>query len=125
MLSRFRLAALGLTALLVGGCGGQPMAPVSGKVVFNGKPVKDAAVTFAPQGAEGQRETGKPGTGFTDADGNFSVSTFKPYDGALVGTHHVHVMLDDTNPAKCKRTKDLTLEVKPGGNEFTIELDPK
>jgi hypothetical protein len=35
------------------------------------------------------------------------------------------VTLDDTNPARCKRSKALTLEVKPGPNEFTIEMDPK
>src|SRR5262245_43673197 len=101
------------------------MASVKGKVMFNGKPVKEAQVTFSPTGAEGQKETGKPATGFTDENGNFELSTFKNYDGAIVGSHSVHVVLDDTNPAKCKRIKDQTLEVKPGSNEFTIEMDPK
>jgi hypothetical protein len=93
--------------------------------MFDGKPVKEAAITFSPTGVPGQLETGKPGTGFTDADGNFELSTFKDYDGAIVGSHSVHVSLDDTNPAKCKRIKSLTVEVKPGDNTFTIEMDPK
>lgn len=116
----------GLCALVLipaAGCGGANMAKVKGRVVFGGKPVKEAQVTFSPAG--GQKETGKPGTGFTDADGNFELSTFKNYDGALLGSHNVLVMVDDTNPAKCKRTKSLALEVKPGGNEFTIEMDSK
>ena len=33
-------------------------------------------------------------------------------------------MLDDTNPARCKRYKELTFEVKPGANEFNIEHGP-
>src|SRR5262245_32383200 len=92
------------------------MAPVKGKVMFNGKPVKEAQVTFAPAGAADQKETGKPATGFTDENGDFELSTFKNYDGAIVGSHNVRVSLDDTNPAKCKRLKSLTLEVKPGAN---------
>ena len=125
MASRVCLIAIALAAVLLPGCGGPRMAPVKGRVVFNGQPVKEAAVTFSPAGGEGQLETGKPAAGFTDEDGNFRLSTFKNYDGALVGTHNVHVMIDDTNPAKCKRTKFLTLEVKSGSNEFTIEMDPK
>jgi hypothetical protein len=118
-------ALVAITALVVSGCGGPQMAPVKGRVTFNGQPVKEAQITFSPLGAEGQKETGKPGTGFTDDEGNFVVSTFKNYDGALQGSHNVLVVLDDTNPAKCKRTKNVTLEVKPGSNEFTIEMDPK
>jgi hypothetical protein len=107
------------------GCGGPSMAPVKGHVMFNGKPVKEAAVTCSPVGAGGQKETGKPATGFTDETGAFELSTFSNYDGALVGTHIVRVVLDDTNPAKCKRNKDIPLEVKSGPNEITIEMDPK
>jgi hypothetical protein len=101
------------------------MAPVKGRVMFNGKPVADASLTFSPLGAEGQKETGKSGTGYTDANGYFELSTFKNYDGALIGNHSVTVMLPDTHPAKCKRSKQLPLEVKPGENEFTVEMDPK
>lgn len=116
----------GLCALVLipaAGCGGSGMARVTGKVLFDGKPVKEAQVTFSPAG--GGRETGKPATGFTDENGQFDLSTFKNYDGALVGSHNVLVMVDDTNPAKCKRTKNLAVEVKASGNEFTIEMDPK
>jgi uncharacterized GH25 family protein len=119
------LCAFAVGAALLCGCNGPSMAPVKGRVMFDGKPVKNAAVTFAPIGAEGRKETGKPATGFTDENGNFELSTFKNYDGALIGQHSVNVVLDDSNPAKCQRTKALTLEVKSSGNEFTIEMDPK
>ena len=34
-------------------------------------------------------------------------------------------MLDDTNPARCKRYKGLTFEVKSGANECNVDLDPR
>ena len=125
MTRRTWLTAVALAAVLLPGCGGPKMAPVKGRVIFNGQPVKEAAVTFSPAAAGNQLDTGKPATGFTDADGNFALSTFSEYDGAIVGTHTVNVVVDDTNPAKCKRSKGLTLEVKSGPNEFTIEMDPR
>jgi uncharacterized GH25 family protein len=120
-----RILSLLIVVAMVSGCGGPQMAPVKGHVTFDGQPVKEAQITFSPMGVDGQKETGKPGTGFTDDEGNFDISTFKNYDGALVGTHNVLVVLDDTNPAKCKRTKNVTLEVKAGSNSFSIEMDPK
>ncbi|MCI0702386.1 MAG: DUF4198 domain-containing protein [Planctomycetia bacterium] len=116
-------AAACVATVLFSGCSGPQMAAVRGKVTFNGQPVKEAAVTFSPAGAEGQKETGKPATGFTDENGEFVLSTFKNFDGAMVGEHRVFVMVDDTNPAKCKREKELTWTVKPGDNQVEIEMD--
>jgi hypothetical protein len=102
------------------------MAPVKGRVTFNGKPVKEAAITFAPvPKTDKDKEPGKPATGFTDEDGYYELSTFEPLDGAIVGNHKVTVMLDDTNPARCDRLKELNTEVKPGGNQFDVEMDAK
>jgi hypothetical protein len=110
--------------VLLPGCGKPTVASVKGKVTCNGKPVAQAVVTFAPvPTGEKDVEPGKAGTGFTDAEGNYVLSTYKPLDGARVGQHRVTVTLDDTNPAPCKRSKQLTLEVKPGDNEHNIELN--
>jgi uncharacterized GH25 family protein len=110
-------------SLLAAGCGGKSMAPVKGQVTFNGKPVPEAAITFAPMGtAADEAEPGKPGTGFTDADGRYELSSYKEYDGAVVGQHKVKIVVDDTNPIKCKRFTETTLEVQPGENELNIEL---
>jgi hypothetical protein len=118
------LAAAGLAAL--SGCGGPTMAPVKGRVMFNGQPVKDAALTFTPNGKSAEdKDPGKPAIGFTDENGYYELSTFKPLDGAIVGGHRVSVMLDDTNPARCKRYKELTFEVKSGANECNVDMDPR
>src|SRR5262245_31845834 len=121
----FLVAILGCVGLL-SGCGGPNMATVKGKVTCNGNPVKEAQITFSPVPKdEKDREAGKPATGFTDEQGYFELSTFKPLDGALIGEHRVYVMIDDTNPAKCKREKRTTFEVKPGPNNCEIELTSK
>jgi hypothetical protein len=106
------------------GCGGANIVPVTGRVMFDGKPVAAAQVTFSPAAAsEKDSEPGKPGTGFTDEEGRFALSTYKELDGAQIGEHDVTVQLDDLNPAKCKRVTLLKMEVKPGPNEFDITLD--
>jgi hypothetical protein len=101
------------------------MAPVTGQVTCKGTPVKEAQITFAPfPRANDDKEPGKPGTGFTDSQGNYVLSSYRERDGALIGKHRVTVVLDDTNPARCPRLKELVLEVKPGANQLNIELNP-
>jgi hypothetical protein len=126
MQSRLSLLAWLMGLMLLPGCGGPSMAPVTGRVTFNGKPVGEASITFAPlPKSEGDKEPGKAATGFTDAEGKYALSTYRNYDGALVGKHQVIVALEDTNPARCKREKRLTWEVKPGDNSVDIEMDGK
>jgi len=109
---------------LLPGCGGPSMAPVRGRVTWDGKPVKEAAIVFSPTPrSDKDREPGKPATGFSDENGVYVLSTFTPLDGALVGSHNVTISLDATNPAKCNRSTKITLEVKPGDNELNIVLE--
>ena len=114
-----------IALVVVPGCAREGLAPVKGRVIFNGKPVKEAQVTFSPvPRSAGDKEPGKAATGFTNADGAFVLSTYKAYDGALIGPHHVTISLDDTNPARCKRLQQFEREVKPGDNQVEIELQP-
>src|SRR4051812_25342786 len=118
---RWLVVALGLTFL--SGCGGPKLAPVKGRVMWNGKPVAQAHLSFSPVAKdEANREPGKPATGFTDADGNFVLSTYRPLDGAQVGEHRVVISLDDTNPARCKRKTEMVKEVKGEPNDLIIEI---
>jgi hypothetical protein len=123
---RLRLSTLAALAavVLLSGCGGPKMAKVKGQVTYNGKPVTQAAITFNPVGAsEKEKNPGKPATGFTDEHGNYELSTFRPYDGALVGKHRVTVTLDDTNPARCRRFQEFVLEVGPASNTLDVPLN--
>lgn len=76
-----------LLALAAAGCGkAKPAtAPVTGRVLLDGKPVAGAAVMLEPVGG------GVPARGSTGGDGSFTLSTFGRDDGALVGRHRVSV----------------------------------
>lgn len=77
--------------LLAAGCGGAAarpdkpeLAPVTGKLVQNGKPLADAFVEFTP-------EAGATSTGRSDAEGNFQLTYADGTAGAKVGGHKVRV----------------------------------
>ncbi len=82
--------ALGSVVLLIAvliGCGG-PATPstskVTGTVTYKGAPLANVNVTFTP-------EEGRPGTGTTDDQGRYRLTTFEPNDGAVPGTHRVTI----------------------------------
>jgi hypothetical protein len=134
-----------LAGLVVGiACSrGPKLVPVSGVVLLDGQPVANAAVLFIP--AEG-----RPAEGTTDAEGKFTLQTFQPGDGALVGLHDVTVTgvrvhgvtattdgLSDADPGKVRyewfvpqrysvrETSQLKVEVKPGMGPVKLELASK
>jgi hypothetical protein len=81
-----------VACLLPCGCGGPgyKLAPVSGRVTLNGKPLAAVQVSFQPS-QEGKSEPGPGSFGATDADGRYSLKTVTepPADGAVVGRHVV------------------------------------
>lgn len=83
------VAAVGLpflVPLLTSGCGqGLPAtAPVSGKVTWQGKPVTQGKIGFYP-------DQGVPAFGEIQPDGSYTLTTFKPGDGAVPGRHRVTI----------------------------------
>ena len=140
--SRSRLrrasAGLGLALLLISGCGrGTPLTmPVKGTVTFQGSPLAEADVAFTPTG-------GRPATGRTDTAGQFTLTTFKTNDGAMIGQHTVtvckHVKKDpnatgvyfdyvQVTPEKFSRPNESPLRAEvtaSGPNEFTFDITPQ
>ncbi|QDV70593.1 hypothetical protein Poly24_43170 [Rosistilla carotiformis] len=95
-------AAFGLLMFL--GCENGPMEnpewparyPASGTVNYQGKPIEGADVTFTNLTA------GSTGTGKTDADGKFQLTTYVENDGVVAGEHIVairRVDVVDNTPA--------------------------
>ncbi len=87
--SRRQLRSLWFLALLVAGpilagCGGDRLtvAPVEGKVMYQGKPLEFGAVIFQPAAGPGA-------SGTIQSDGSFCLSTYGNEDGAVLGTHKV------------------------------------
>jgi len=87
-----RVWALGL-CLCLASCsnkyGEHPPYPVSGRLVVNGKPAEGAAVVFRHTADWGDK-TIVP-IGWTDAEGNFEMSTFGVKDGAPAGEYKVEI----------------------------------
>ena len=124
-------------ALFLGGCREKSLVktlPVTGVVSFQGQPLPNAVVTFYP-------ESGRPASGITNSQGEFSLSTFGAQDGAVIGMHKATVSepapemkegdysLPEEKPPRFPakytdpRQSGLQFEVKPDAeNKITIEL---
>ena len=131
MRPRLLLLALLLPAPL--GCGGSGVAPVSGRVTLNDKPLANVHVSFQPIAPPGKVVAGGGSYAITDADGRFTlrlVDGERP--GAVDGSHRVEFTArdapdDDTDrrgkapaskvtiPPRYGRTSELTFEVPRGG----------
>jgi hypothetical protein len=124
-----------LACLISAGCNrGPTLVPASGRVTFNGKPLETGAIMVQPvAGPAAQAKIGP--------DGTFQLSTFKPGDGAIVGTATVRVFCrkDITPPGgeqawgpslipeRYNRfdTSGVTVEIKAGMPPLEISLSGK
>ncbi len=113
--------------VLVSGCGSEiDMAPVTGRVVMKGKPVRDVFVVFHPQPKNGSVEAPtRPAMGQVDDEGKYALSTKVAGDGAVVGTHRVSIVAvdRDARPPGSVPT-EFEVEVKPEPNTVDLELTP-
>lgn len=75
--------------MTVVGCSrGPEIAPVKGKVLYNGQPLKFGGVMFQP-------EAGQPARGEIQPDGTFTLTTNRFGDGATVGRNRVRVACNE------------------------------
>jgi hypothetical protein len=121
-----------LMAPFVAGCSSGDVpetAPASGVVMMQGKPLAHVGVTLFPP-------KGPIASGNTNEQGEFTLSTSSPGDGAPIGLNKVTIGAAEEGPPKPGApkipdrygrpdTSGLTAEVKPGEkNVFTFELMP-
>lgn len=86
-------ATLAASLLLsLAGCGDGKIkcVPVSGSVIFDGKPYPGARVMFVPMGGGEKFQKERP-FGITDESGNFQLTTFAKADGAPAGEYQVMI----------------------------------
>jgi hypothetical protein len=120
-----------------------PIAPASGQVTLNDKPLSGAHVLFQPIAEGAEIEAGPESVGQTDANGRFSLATIAPErKGAMIGKHRVSVTLIEeenrygggaesgdtpagrpkyTIPDRYRLGTELVVEVPPEGTD-KIEL---
>ncbi len=107
------------------------VAPVSGTVRCNGRVVTEGYVLFTPipkPGAD-RSSSGKSAYGNISPDGTYTLTTYDPADGALIGSHEVRVYKPDPeddeqvviDPFVCGNTV-LVVEVKLGTNALDLDL---
>src|SRR5262245_18967580 len=79
----------GMGSIVLSGCGGGPkdlpdIAPVTGTVTLDDKPLEGAVVTFQP-------ETTRQSSALTDAGGKYQLSFNQTLKGAAIGKHTVRI----------------------------------
>ena len=117
-----RTLALITTIAVLSGCGpsNPPTAKVTGTVTLDGNPVEGAVITFMPDDGEN-----KPAIATSLADGNYSLTTFKTGDGAMLGSYKIKVFkytlpdggmspygnpAEEVEEAPAKDPADMTIE---------------
>ena len=115
-----------LLVAVFSGCGqsGPDVAPVSGRITLDGRPLASADVAFQPDGAQ------RASSGRTDADGRYELMFKRGQPGALVGQHTVRISVSreivrnpPQIPARYDTQSELRREVKVGEeNVFDFDL---
>jgi hypothetical protein len=128
-------------ALLVGCSSSVKIAPVSGRVTLDGKPLAGVHVSFQPIAKAGDVNPGGGSYAVTDADGKFTLLLVEgEQPGAVIGKHRVEITARSEPipanvdlakrpapkvfvPEKYGRKSELTFEVPAGGTkEANFEL---
>ena len=119
------LCASGLAAIV--GCEKNPdRVAIAGQVLIDGQPLRYGQIRFVPKG-------GRPSDAELDENGRFTLTSFKPGDGAALGVHRIAVFaneqLDDTRtkwhaPKKYSYydTSGLTQEITGPTEDIVIKL---
>jgi hypothetical protein len=109
------------------------VAPVSGMVTLDGKPLANAVVTFQPLATNGS-DPGPSSEAVTDAHGIYVLKVPKTGQvGAVIGRHRVEVQTSAAkvmsgkdgrgSPARVNDKQGRTFEVPPGGtSDADIDL---
>ena len=118
-----------LLLVVFGGCGGNTPSvsvsttPVKGKVTYKGQPLTGGTISFEPE------NSGREAFGDIKSDGTFELTTYKPGDGAVVGSCRVQVV----NPGKAGKqavpgkfknysSSKITVDVTTDKSDYTIDL---
>jgi hypothetical protein len=135
MFADLRVAWLGSLLMLAGCDQGPPVGEVTGKVTFQGQPVREGRVSFS------HAEAGYGADALLESDGTFDVITDE--GGLLLGDYRVSVsplvVMDSSDPNtppvgvekpardipkkyRDEATSGFTASVVEGKNEFTFDM---
>jgi len=119
--TRTLVSVVGLGLALLSGCGDDTglgkRYPVTGQVTYNGKPLESGKIAFIPVDPEKQRTA----SGFIQ-DGNYTLTTAIPDDGALPGDYQVTVTALEVDTSKVNAT---VAKYGGGGRQHEIAASTK
>lgn len=142
-----RAAVFAVCLTAISGCGSSSefeLAPVSGVVTLDGKPVPYTQIVFVPQGTGGKINPGPGSAASCDDQGRYQLATVRGDDGAVVGLHSVRISSvgpppqtsGDTTigpppkeafPLQYNLDSTLTFDVPAGGTtaaDFNLTTEP-
>lgn len=126
MNNKIHFAFLALILFGVWGCrpAGPELGIVTGKILFDEKPLANVVVQFEPS-------RGRPAIAITNSDGEYRLDYTQNKSGATIGVHIVRItthqaltkgLSPERIPAKYNKNSTLTADVKPGKNVFDFSL---
>jgi hypothetical protein len=97
--------------LAFSGCGNAPadtppLAPVTGTISFDGKPLTQGTIQFTPDSTQGT--SGRMALGQIQSDGTYQLTTISSGDGAQVGHHIVTIQAYESTPFDPNNPKPTT-----------------
>ena len=108
----------GLLCAVAAGCGGPRLGKVAGKVTVGGKPVTTGTIMFTP-------DEGPSAVGAIQPDGSYTLTTLKPGDGAVVGTHRVTIEATSVGPGSLADPASFEEELKLAGQPTKVIVPGK
>jgi len=113
------IAFIVLFSISVSGCDSKDysLAPVSGTVTFEGKPVDKLRVSFNPQPIGENYATGPFSRGKTGPDGKFTLETRYEDEGAVIGKHTLSFMYADIGETAMADLRSNLLDAQDEGKK--------
>lgn len=116
--------AMALFLIAAAGCGDKypKCVNVRGHVTYQGKPVKAGMVSFTRLGQPGGGELLRPATGDLQADGSYTMKTFRSGEGVLPGEYAVSIVAFDYGAKRDEQQRLPTLIPTKYGSPQTSGL---
>ncbi len=101
------------------------LAPVSGTITADGKPVDKLRVSFSPEPVGDNYSVGPYSTGVTNAEGKFTLITRHDETGAVPGKHKLSFQYSDISETAMADLREGLNDAKDSGSKEAVEKTKK
>ena len=109
---------ISIIVISISGCSGKEysLAPVSGTVTHEGKPVAKLGIYFSPEPVGENYAVGPYSKGVTDSDGKFTIKTRYDEKGGVVGKHTLTFEYTDISETAMSELQEALNDAKDSGS---------